>query len=51
MARGSLAFETCTSPGVKIGGELSKYPSTGLYLACGKLHGTMPSWGMKWATP
>jgi hypothetical protein len=51
LARGSPASETCASPGVKNGGELSKYPSTGLHLAGGKWHGTMPSWGMKWATP
>jgi hypothetical protein len=50
MARGSFALETCASPGVKNGGELAKYPSAGLYLAGGKGHGTMPSWGMKWAT-
>jgi hypothetical protein len=50
MARGSLALETCVSPGVKNGGEISKYPSMGLYVAGGKWHGTMPSWGMKWAT-
>jgi hypothetical protein len=50
LARGSLAFQAFASPGVKYGGELSKYASTGLYLACGKWHGTMPSWGMKWAT-
>jgi hypothetical protein len=46
-----MAFEACASPGVKYGWELSKYPSTGLGLACGEWHGTMPSWGMKWATP
>ena len=51
LASGSLAFEPCASPGVKNDGELSKYPSTGLYLACGKWYGTMPSWGMKWETP
>jgi hypothetical protein len=33
---------------VKNGGELAKYPNMGFYLACGKWHGTMPSWGMKW---
>jgi hypothetical protein len=43
-------FEACASPGVKNGGEHSKNPSTGLNLARGKWHGTMPSWGMKWAT-
>jgi hypothetical protein len=32
MARGSLAFETCASPGVNNGGEISNYSSTGLYL-------------------
>jgi hypothetical protein len=51
MARGSLALETCASPGVKNGGKLFKYPSTVLYLAGGKGHGTMPSWGKKLATP
>jgi hypothetical protein len=50
VARRSLAFEACASPGVKNGGELSKYPSSGFYVAYGKWHGTMPSWGMKWAT-
>jgi hypothetical protein len=50
LARGLLAFESCASPGVKNGGELSKYPSKGFYLACGKWRGTMPSLGMKWAT-
>jgi hypothetical protein len=33
MARGSLTFEAYASPGVKNGGELSKHPSTSLYLA------------------
>jgi hypothetical protein len=42
-----LAFEDCASPGVKNGGELSKYLSKGRYLANGKWHGTTPSWGMK----
>jgi hypothetical protein len=51
LARGSLAFEAFASPGVLYGGELSKYPSTGLGLAYGKWHGTMSSWGMKWVTP
>jgi hypothetical protein len=37
-----MAFEACASPGVKNGEELSKYPSTGLYLARGKWHGNMP---------
>jgi hypothetical protein len=50
LARGSFEFDGCASPSVKMGG-LSKYPSTGFYLAFGKWHGTMPSWGMKWATP
>jgi hypothetical protein len=36
-----LAFEACASPGVKNGGELSKYPSKGFYLAYGKWHGIM----------
>jgi hypothetical protein len=39
-----LALQTCASPGVKNGGELSKYPSTGLYLAGGKWHGTITSY-------
>jgi hypothetical protein len=51
VARGSLALKSCASPGVKNGGELSKYLGTGLYVAGGKWHGTMPSWGMKWVTP
>jgi hypothetical protein len=61
LVRGGLTLSVSTlarivglekaSPGVKNGGELSKYLSTGLCLACGKWHGTMPSRGMKWATP
>jgi hypothetical protein len=51
LARGSLAFEACASPGVKNGGELSKHPSMRFYLAYRKCHKTMLSWGMKWATP
>jgi hypothetical protein len=35
MARGSLAFEACASPGVKNGGKLSKYHGTDFYLAYG----------------
>jgi hypothetical protein len=51
LAHGFLAFEACASPGVKNGGELSKYHGTPFSLVCGKWHGTMPSWGMKWVTP
>jgi hypothetical protein len=50
LVRGSLAFEARASPGVKNGRELSKYPNTCLYFVCGKWHGTISSWGLKWAT-
>jgi hypothetical protein len=50
LARGSLAFEVCASPGMRNGGVLSRQPSMGFYLAYSKLYYTMLSWGMKRVT-
>jgi hypothetical protein len=47
LARASFVFEACPSPDVKMG-ELSKYPHAGCNLEnVIKLHGTMPTCGMK----